>query len=222
MVYIYSCTQPRSRRVNMGKGFYISKAVAAVALVLGAGAVATIIALSVVYSQEKTKLADITPTAPTTTTPPTSVTTPLATTPSPSNEPWDQYRLPKTLVPDHYNVSLHPRLIPDSAGLYIFTGKSLVVFTCVEETDLILIHSNKLTYTQVGDQLATLSAVGGSVAPTIESSRLQTTTQYLVLQLSGKLTKGVSYQLDTVFQGELADDLGGLYRSEYNEDGVRK
>ena len=136
--------------------------------------------------------------------------------------PWDQYRLPKTLVPDHYNVSLHPRLIPDSAGLYIFTGKSLVVFTCVEETDLILIHSNKLTYTQVGDQLATLSAVGGSVAPTIESSRLQTTTQYLVLQLSGKLTKGVSYQLDTVFQGELADDLAGFYRSEYNEDGVRK
>ncbi|XP_067090947.1 aminopeptidase N-like [Osmerus mordax] len=136
--------------------------------------------------------------------------------------PWDQYRLPKTLVPDHYNVSLYPRLTTDSAGLYIFTGKSLVVFTCVEETDLILIHSNKLNYTLVDGQLATLSAVGVSAAPTIKSSRLQTTTQYLVLQLSGKLTKGTSYQLDTVFQGELADDLAGFYRSEYNEDGERK
>ncbi|XP_062316833.1 aminopeptidase Ey-like [Osmerus eperlanus] len=136
--------------------------------------------------------------------------------------PWDQYRLPKTLVPEHYNVSLWPRLTKDSAGLYIFTGKSLVVFTCVEETDLILIHSNKLNYTLVDGQPATLSAVGGSAAPTIKSSRLQTTTQYLVLQLSGKLTKGTSYQLDTEFQGELADDLAGFYRSEYNEDGERK
>ncbi|XP_062318651.1 aminopeptidase N-like [Osmerus eperlanus] len=212
----------------MGKGFYINKAVAAVGLVLGAGAVATIIALSVVYSQEKSKLAEISPTAPTTTSPltttspPTSVTTPLATTPSPSKEPWDQYRLPKTLVPEHYNVTLWPRLTTDSAGLYIFTGKSLVVFTCVEETDLILIHSNKLNYTLVDGQPAKLSAVGGSAAPTIKSSRLQTTTQYLVLQLSGKLTKGTSYQLDTEFQGELADDLGGFYRSEYDEDGVKK
>ncbi|XP_071403132.1 aminopeptidase N [Centroberyx affinis] len=138
--------------------------------------------------------------------------------------PWDSYRLPTTLVPDHYNVTLWPRLTPDPAtGLYIFTGYSTVEFKCVEETDLILIHSNKLSYTSLDNTpLATLTATGGVLAPGIKSSWLQTKTQYLVLQLNGKLTKGQRYQLYTEFTGELADDLAGFYRSQYVEDGVQK
>ena len=99
------------------KGFYISKAVGVVGIVLGVGAIATIIALSVVYSQEKAKNDGPTNGTVTTTLPP-------VTTPVPSNEPWDKYRLPKSLVPETYTVSLHPRLTPDSVTkLYIFTGK---------------------------------------------------------------------------------------------------
>lgn len=103
----------------MGKGFYISKPVGVVAVVLGAGAVATIIALSVVYSQEKEKNLnnDVSPTSHATTTAP-------VTTSAPSNQPWDRYRLPKNLVPSSYNVKLRPRLTPDQNGLYIFTGES--------------------------------------------------------------------------------------------------
>lgn len=101
---------------NMGKGLYISKAVGIVAIILCAGALATIIALSVVYSQEKAKNNNH---GGTTSKPPVS-------TPAPSSEPWDKYRLPKSLVPDHYNVTLWPRLTPDvKTGLYIFTGKAL-------------------------------------------------------------------------------------------------
>lgn len=102
------------------------------------------------------------------------------------------------------------------------SGNSEVEFECVEETDLILIHSNKLNYTrQDNGELALLTAAEG--APPIKSSWLQTVTQYLVLQLDGKLVKGQRYHLSTSFTGELADDLGGFYRSEYDdEDGVRK
>lgn len=101
----------------MGKGFYVSKAVGVVAVVLCAGALATIIALSVVYSQEKTKSnQQVSPTdGGTTSNPPV--------TPAPSNELWDKYRLPKVLKPDHYNVTLWPRLtLNTTTGLYIFTG----------------------------------------------------------------------------------------------------
>lgn len=63
---------------------------------------------------------------------------------------------------------------------------------------------------------------GGGSAPTIKSSWLQPKTQYLVIQLTSKLTQGRKYQLYTEFIGELADDLAGFYRSEYEEDGVRK
>lgn len=106
--------------LKMGKGFFISKPVGVVCIILGAGAVATIIALSVVYSQEKEKniTNNVSPTDG------GGTTAPEVTTAAPSNEPWDQYRLPKSLVPISYNLTLWPRLKKDNTtGLYNFTGK---------------------------------------------------------------------------------------------------
>ncbi|KAM9808144.1 uncharacterized protein ACB057_005988 [Neosynchiropus ocellatus] len=199
----------------MGKGFFVSKGVAAGLGVLAVAAVATIIALSVVYAQEKANNNNGTVS-------PTDA--PVEPTSPPSNELWDQYRLPKSLVPLTYNLTLWPRLTPNATtGLYIFTGDSTVDFECVEETDLILIHSNKLHYTLMDGQMARLVALtSGAKAPAIVKSWEQNVTQYLVLQLDGKLTKTHVYQLHTVFTGELADDLGGFYRSEYMEGGVKK
>lgn len=197
---------------NMGKGFHISKTVGIVLIVVGAAAVATIIALSVVYSQEKSRNNEVKPTA--------EVTTSVPTTTAPSNEIWDQWRLPQTLSPRTYNVTLWPRLKPDlTTGLYIFTGMSSVIFSCVEKTELILIHSNKLNMTKP----VTLTALGSKPAPSIDSVLMYEKTQYMVIKLKESLTVGESYELYTEFVGELADDLGGFYRSEYNdENGVRK
>ncbi|KAM9376138.1 aminopeptidase Ey-like [Pholidichthys leucotaenia] len=137
---------------------------------------------------------------------------------------WDRYRLPTALEPEYYNITLWPRLSPDSStGLYIFTGQSTVQFKCVEETDLVLIHSNKLNYTkQSNTHMAKLSVSDGVSAPSIKSTWLQNKTQYLVIQLSSKLHPGHKYQLFAEFSGELADDLAGFYRSEYEEDGIQK
>ncbi|AWP08987.1 putative aminopeptidase N-like [Scophthalmus maximus] len=139
--------------------------------------------------------------------------------------PWDSHRLPDDLVADHYNVTLWPRLTRDpNIGLYVFTGKSTVEFECVKETDLILIHSNKLNYTTLSNThtAGVITSGGGGSAPGVKSSWLQLQTQYLVIQLNSRLTVGQKYQLYTEFTGELADDLAGFYRSEYEEDGVRK
>lgn len=200
----------------MGKGVYISKVVAVTCVVAAIGAVATIIALSVVYSQEKSKNDG---SLPSTTTP--SIP-PVPTTPSIPKEPWQQYRLPDSLAPTSYNVTLWPRLLPNADGLYIFTGHSTVVFRCVSETDLILIHSNKLNLTAFGGYHATLRGLNGATAPGLKKTWLEVPTQYLVVQLSSPLTAGSMYELFTEFVGELADDLGGFYRSEYMEDGVKK
>uniref|UniRef100_A0A7N6AP20 Aminopeptidase n=1 Tax=Anabas testudineus TaxID=64144 RepID=A0A7N6AP20_ANATE len=207
----------------MGKGFYISKAVGIVGIVLCAGALATIIALSVVYSQEKAKNNNqVLPTDGGLTTKPTVTPAPTST---PSSELWDKYRLPKSLVPLNYYVTLRPHLTPDpTTKLYIFEGESTVEFECVEDTDLIIIHSHKLNYSDSEKTLGVrLTPVNDAVnVPTIKSAWLQPVTQYLVVQLNGKLTSGNRYQLSTKFTGELADDLGGFYRSEYKEDGVTK
>ncbi|NXB05314.1 AMPN Aminopeptidase, partial [Cnemophilus loriae] len=195
----------------MAAGFFISKTVGIVAIVLGLGAVATIIALSVVYAQEKNKG---TSDGDTNSTAGPSTTT--TTTPAPNN-PWNQWRLPATLKPESYEVSLQPFLRPDANNMYIFKGNSSVVFVCEEATNLILIHSNKLNYTMQGSFHATLQAEGGGRAPAISRTWLETPTQYLVVQLDTPLQQGQRYRLSSSFTGELADDLAGFYRSEYTD-----
>lgn len=197
----------------MGKVYYISKNVGLGLLVLAAIAFATIIALSVAYDKEKAKNQGDTVS--------TGMPAP-APTPSTPKEPWDHYRLPDSLLPISYNVTLWPRLKHDEDGLYVFTGNSTVFFRCVKETDLIIIHSNKLNLTTLDGHHAKLTSLSEDTAPAVQKSFLVVKTQYLVLQLQRTLKVGTTYKLYTEFQGELADDLEGFYRSEYVEDGVKK
>uniref|UniRef100_A0A3Q3ESM7 Aminopeptidase n=1 Tax=Labrus bergylta TaxID=56723 RepID=A0A3Q3ESM7_9LABR len=200
----------------MGKVYYISKNVGLGLLALAAVALVTILALSIAYDKEKARNRGTSGdgTGDSTSMPPTTSSTP--------KEPWDRYRLPHSLVPSSYNVTLWPRLTPDENSLYIFTGRSTVEFRCVKETDLIIIHSNKLNLTDFNGQLAKLTSLSEATAPAIQKSWLVPKTEYLVLQLQRTLAVGVMYSLHTEFLGELADDLEGFYRSEYTEDGVKK
>uniref|UniRef100_A0AAY4EEL8 Aminopeptidase n=1 Tax=Denticeps clupeoides TaxID=299321 RepID=A0AAY4EEL8_9TELE len=176
----------------MGK-FCHCNTLCVVCSVLGALAVATIVALWVVQLTFYVRPAD----------------------------PWDDHRLPPSLVPDSYHVTLWPRLHPDGHGMFIFTGTSRVRFNCSRDTNLILLHSDKLTLTSKDGHLVKLTAVSGST-PVIRKSWLHPTNQYLVVQLNGVLRAGEAYDLYTEFEGQLADDLEGFYRSMYNEDGVEK
>uniref|UniRef100_A0A8B9BQ89 Aminopeptidase n=1 Tax=Anser brachyrhynchus TaxID=132585 RepID=A0A8B9BQ89_9AVES len=206
----------------MAAGFFISKAVGIAGIVLALGAVATIIALSVVYAQEKNKTSGSGGDTTTTTTTTATITSLAPNTTAAPNNPWNRWRLPTTLKPELYEVTLQPFLKPDNNNMYIFKGNSSVTFLCEEATDLIIIHSNKLNYTLQGNFHTSLQAVNGSNAPAITQTWLETTTQYLVVQLAAPLQKGQSYRLFSIFTGELADDLAGFYRSEYVEGNVTK
>nr|KAF6283454.1 alanyl aminopeptidase, membrane [Pipistrellus kuhlii] len=212
----------------MAKGFYISKGVGVLGIVLGIAAICTIIALSVVYSQEKNKNAESSAEAPTTTpTTTTSTSGPVTTAGSPATtldqtKPWNRYRLPRSLVPDSYQVTLRPFLVPNEHGLYVFNGSSSVHFTCQEPTNVIIIHSKKLNYTDTQGHRVALRALGGAApAPEIDRTELVEVTEYLVVHLKDQLQAGVMYEMNSTFQGELADDLAGFYRSEYM-DGTQK
>lgn len=202
----------------MGKVYYVSKNVGLGMLILAVIALATIIALSIAYDKERAKnRGKPGDEASEGTTMPAPSTTPFT-----PKEPWDRYRLPDSLIPISYNVTLWPRLEPNTDGLYIFTGQSAVVFKCVKETDLIIIHSRNLNFTTFRGHHAKLSGLEDATVPAIQKTWLVVKTDYLVIQLSSRLTRGASYVLHSEFCGELADDLEGFYRSEYIEDGVKK
>ncbi|CAH2274216.1 aminopeptidase N, partial [Pelobates cultripes] len=215
----------------MGKGFFVSKVVAVVGILFSIAAIATIIALAVVYAQEKDKNSNLSkPSEPTSATPsrPENATSSGSThtagtgsiiSTTPSSEPWHKYRLPKTLQPYHYNVRLRPVLKENAEGLYVFHGKSEAFFTCNEATNLVIIHSKKLNFTE--NPKATLRDSAGN---SLKVSKVEEVpvTQYLVLHAEHPMEVGKKYSISTGFVGELADDLAGFYRSEYEEDGVPK
>uniref|UniRef100_A0A3Q2PBE6 Aminopeptidase n=1 Tax=Fundulus heteroclitus TaxID=8078 RepID=A0A3Q2PBE6_FUNHE len=201
----------------MGKGFYISKALALACLFAAVGVLATIVALSVMYAQERSKNLQYlpTPTGPNT-------TSTASTTPPGPKEPWDYYRLPESLSPVRYNITLWPRLKPNPDDLYIFTGHSRVAFRCVSKTSLILIHSSKLKFKMFDGFHAVLTGLDGAVAPALRETWLEVATQYLVITLNAPLQLGSMYELYTEFEGNLSDGLEGFYKSQYVEDGVKK
>ncbi|KAM5176502.1 aminopeptidase N [Callospermophilus lateralis] len=202
----------------MAKGFYISKSLGILGILLGVAALCTIVALSVVYAQEKNRNAESFTEAPEI---PVVSTTVSATTVD-QNLLWNQYRLPKSLIPDSYQVKLRPYFTPNKDGLYIFEGSSTVLFTCKEATNVIIIHSKKLNYTRKQEHMVVLRGVGDSQPPAIDRTELVERTEYLVVHLKGYLEVGHKYEMDTEFQGELADDLAGFYRSEYMDGNVKK
>uniref|UniRef100_A0A8D2B0P0 Aminopeptidase n=1 Tax=Sciurus vulgaris TaxID=55149 RepID=A0A8D2B0P0_SCIVU len=202
----------------MAKGFYISKSLGVLGILLGIAALCTIIALSVVYAQEKNRNVETFTVA---TEVPALSTAILATTVNQSI-PWNRFRLPKSLMPDSYQVKLRPYFTPNDKGLYIFEGTSTVRFTCKEATNVIIIHSKKLNYTRTQGHMVVLRGVNGSETPAIDRTELVEPTEYLVVHLRDYLLEGSQYEMDTVFQGELADDLAGFYRSEYMDGNVKK
>lgn len=201
----------------MKKGVYVSKTAVAACLLVAAATVAVIIALSVAYSRERSRSPPTQAEAPTTSEPLSS-----PSPPSVPEHPWQFYRLPDALRPVSYNVSLWPRLQPNREQMYVFTGNSTVVFRCVKETDLILIHSSKLNLSLLEGHHAVLRGLDGAPTPGLSRTWLEVSTEYLVVQLSGPLVAGSSYQLHTQFAGELSDNLAGFYRSEYTIDGEKR
>ncbi|XP_053722536.1 aminopeptidase N-like isoform X1 [Synchiropus splendidus] len=198
----------------MGRVYRVGRNVALGLVVAAVCALLTIMALSVALNTERVRSRGRHGAGAT---PPTPVSTPAA-----AKQAWERYRLPASLRPLAYEVLLWPRLTPDHEGLYVFSGRSTVVFECRAETDLIIIHASKLNFTQQDGLHAELRGHGGSRAPAVRSSWLVAETEFLVLQLSGSLTEGAQYRLSTEFVGELADDLKGFYRGQYVEDGEKK
>uniref|UniRef100_H2YEN6 Aminopeptidase n=1 Tax=Ciona savignyi TaxID=51511 RepID=H2YEN6_CIOSA len=143
-----------------------------------------------------------------TTSPDTTVSATTGDTGQPSG-PWTSIRLPPYLVPTHYVVDLRPVLEPDSTGKYWFNGTSEAKFIVAQPTNYIYIHSNKLSYSKVE-----VRDSSNAVVPKT-AHWLYDVNQYLVVELVEQMVGGGEYSLLTEFQGELADDLGGLYRSSY-------
>ena len=115
------------------------------------------------------------------------------------------YRLPRTVVPSRYELTLEPDLAEGT-----FTGSELVTVSVEEPVDEIVLNADDL---ELGG--GSLEGPGGTLE--ITEIRLDAETERAHLSLSGTAGPG-EWRLSLDFRGRLSDQLEGFYRSTYKDD----
>jgi len=129
----------------------------------------------------------------------------------------ENIRLPRDVLPHHYDVRLLPIL---ETGNFSILGRVSVDIECKEVTDRIVLHSVDIVVDPKSVQL--IHKVNQAHALSVSGIDYDTKLEFLIVRLDHKLTKGSNYTLSMDFVGNLTDRLKGFYRSNYKEDGETK
>ena len=150
-----------------------------------------------------TESSTVGPTESSTVGPTESSTKAAVTTTSPVVEPWEKIRLPKDIVPEHYDMLI--RVYLDNLT---FSGNSNITIEVKDETDKILFHINKINITSV------VVSQRGTVFG-IKDQFPAKKRQFYVVILDRSMTVG-QYDLRLTFVANVeTQELNGLYKSTY-------
>ncbi|EFX67103.1 hypothetical protein DAPPUDRAFT_203789 [Daphnia pulex] len=132
-------------------------------------------------------------------------------------------RLPRTVLPRHYDVRLLPIL---EKGNFTVLGRVSIDIQCLQSTDRIVLHSSDI---QVDLKSVQVIERGADKTLSIERIDYETVAEFLVIRLNvgqqqGKaiLAKGSNYTVSMNFVANLTETSAGFFRSVYMEDGVER
>ena len=126
----------------------------------------------------------------------------MMTPPSPASDP---YRLPRHVIPTHYDLRIEPDLQSHS-----FTGHEMVTLTVTESTNEILLNATDL-------DISTATLSGEGQPPRTGTARMDDEHQRCRITFPSAIQPGV-WRLGLAFRGTLNDKLRGFYRSTYKDD----
>lgn len=129
--------------------------------------------------------------------------------PIPKNLPY--VLLPRSVVPEHYDVELQPYIFPDN---FTFRGEVQIQIRIEEATTNVSLHINDIV---VDRESVELTNENGDSTPQISSVSQDPIRQFYILHLSSNLIKGQRYIVRLKFVGNLNDQLAGFYRSSYKD-----
>ncbi|XP_039305281.1 glutamyl aminopeptidase-like isoform X2 [Solenopsis invicta] len=125
------------------------------------------------------------------------------------SDPNDSFRLPKEVVPTHYDLYLHPKLKEGT-----FSGKVTIRIDVHKTTRTIALHQKDLNITSV-----TLETQSQDKNHEISISSISKPTKYeiFVISTENEINPGL-YNLNLEFDGNLKDKIVGFYSSKYKID----
>lgn len=191
-----------------GVGLYVGRRAAAVGAALLLALLVALLALAALYGRCRQEAAP----------PPPSPRAPgPAAPPPPAPAAGSVRRLPRHLLPLHYDLELWPRVRPGQAGPFAFTGQVNITVRCLQDTDAAVLHSAGLRSRGAAAVRGPLSEPGAAVE--VAGLRQDEAGEVAVLELRGRLRAGRRYVLQLGFQGRLEEDLDGLFLTRYTDRG---
>ncbi|XP_058791213.1 aminopeptidase N [Phymastichus coffea] len=123
-------------------------------------------------------------------------------------------RLPKSVLPDSYEIRLVPFIWP---GNFTFNGEVKIVMNVTEDTRKIMLHAVDMTIDEDSTIIREYPGPSEGKAKVVRVQRQSndTTRQFHVINTSDTLKAGQQYLLYIKFVGKLNDYLQGFYRSSY-------
>ncbi|KAJ7427567.1 aminopeptidase Q isoform X2 [Willisornis vidua] len=190
-----------------GGGLYVGHRAAALGAALLLALLLALLALAALYGRCRQEAA-----LP----PPPSPPAPGRAVPPPSRTAGSVRRLPQHLLPLRYDLELWPQVRPDRAGPFAFSGQVNITVLCRQDTDTAVLHSAGLRSSGAAVR-GPLPRSGNAVE--VAGLRQEEEDEVAVLELRGWLRAGSRYVLQLGFQGQLEEDLVGLFLTHYTDQG---
>ena len=121
-----------------------------------------------------------------------------------NNFPHKNILLPRDLIPERYQVYLHPNLTT-----FDFHGGVKIDVVCKKPTKNVFLHVKHLNITSYGVQDSS-----GNHLPVLRVAESKKLEQYLI-ELETELHEGATYTLKFDFNGQLSNTMTGFYKSSY-------
>lgn len=124
-------------------------------------------------------------------------------------------RLPRSVVPVTYNVSIIPFLVE---GNFTFHGFVKILINITEDCGNITLHSTDLDIMNG----TTVRDLKGNVFP-VKNTYTVEDKQFFIILTDDPLEKDMQLEIEIEFIGQISDNLQGFYRSSYeNGDGNKR
>ena len=132
-------------------------------------------------------------------------------------EPWLDARLPRHVLPVHYDLTLFPDFYkPAQADARFYGNVSILINITSKPTRHLLVHANKLAIRQTALRLLHRSPETTQDEPLrVQRAFNFTRNQYWVVELDRDLEPQSAVWLDMTFDGSMIGRLSGLYRTSY-------
>nr|CAD7397311.1 unnamed protein product [Timema poppensis] len=121
----------------------------------------------------------------------------------------NDYLLPTSVVPIHYDIKLIPYLDDDN---FTFDGEVNIKVRAEEVTDVITLHQND---TIIEESTVTVTDLMTNINLIIVNQTYEALYHFYRLHIEENLQVGREYEINIKYKGYLRDDMQGLFKSSY-------